>query len=71
MTLSICGANLGGPTITQAPTASNSSPVELIFTCAVTGPSEMSSYQPALLRKPAIVEFVGDADFPNPASTSR
>jgi hypothetical protein len=71
ITFWICGANFGGPTITHAPAASNSSPVPLSVTCAVTGPSETSSYQPGLSRKLVMSLLPGETAVPKPPSTSR
>jgi hypothetical protein len=70
MTFSSCGANLGGPTSTHAPSASSSSLVPWSRTVAVTGPSETSSYQPELVR-PTIGFSEGEAELPNPPSTKR
>ena len=45
ITLSRCGANLGGATITQAPSTAGVALVARSLMVAVTGPSETSSYQ--------------------------
>ena len=45
ITLSWCGANFGGATMTQAPSTAGDELSALSVIVAVTGPSETSSYQ--------------------------
>src|SRR6185503_16567559 len=71
MTLCWCGANFGGPTITQAPVTAGVEPLLRSLIVAVNGPSETSSYQSLLPQKLLIPEPSGEADLPNPPSTTR
>ena len=67
MTLSWCGANLGGVTITQAPSTAGVDSSERSVMVAVTGPSDMSSYQPSLPPEAADRVAAGEADVAVPA----
>jgi hypothetical protein len=71
MTLFWCGANLGGATIARAPTTGGVEPSDRNVIDAVTGPSETSSYQPALPQKLPMMFPAGDPDVPCPPSTRR
>ena len=57
--------------MTQAPTTAGVAFVARILIVAETGPSEMSSYQPALPQKSVMPLPPGEADVPAPPSTSR
>src|SRR3954463_9304344 len=70
MTLSCCGENFGGATITHAGDTDGVELSDRSLIVAVTEPSDTSSYQSSLPQKPEMPEPSGDADLPNPPSTN-
>jgi hypothetical protein len=71
MTLSWCGANFGGATMTHAPDTAGAELSACSVIVAVAGPSDTSPYQSSLAQNVLSPEPGGDADVPNPPSTEQ